>query len=259
MWDPSKYRQFADERSRPFYELVGRIGATAPGLVADLGCGPGELTAELSRRWPEAEVIGVDSSAEMIAATESVVSSGRWPRVSFVLQDAWQWTPSRPVDVIVSNAMLQWVPGHQALVARWAGWLSQGGWLAIQVPANFGDPTHRLIRELSASPRWAPLIGDLGLTRQADEPTEYLDLLTQAGCASVDAWETTYLHVLEGEDAVLRWISGAGLRPILAALGDADRAEFLAEYGALLRAAYPRQDYGTPFPFRRVFVVARAA
>jgi trans-aconitate 2-methyltransferase len=259
MWDPGQYRQFADERSRPFYELVGRIDAESPGLVADLGCGPGELTADLSRRWPDADVVGVDSSAEMIAAAEAVAGSGRWPRLRFLLQDAWDWTPPSPVDVLVSNALLQWVPDHQALVTRWAGWLAGGGWIALQVPANFGEPTHRLIREICASPRWQPLIGDVNLNRQGDDPAEYLDLLTRAGCASVDAWETTYLHVLDGDDAVLRWITGTGLRPVLATLDDTSRAEFLSEYGALLREAYPRQSYGTPFPFRRVFVVARAA
>lgn len=260
MWDPERYRQFAGERSRPFYELISRIGATDPGLVADLGCGPGELTLDLCQRWPDADVVGVDSSPEMIAAAEAVLRgiAGGPSRLRFVQQDAWAWEPDRAPDVIVSNALLQWVPDHQALMARWAGWLAGGGWLAVQLPANFGAPMHRLIREICGSARWAPLIGELGVTHQGADPGEYLDLLSRAGCA-VDAWETTYLHVLDGDDAVLRWITGTALRPILAALDGAERDEFIAEYGARLREAYPKRSYGTLYPFRRVFVVARAA
>jgi trans-aconitate 2-methyltransferase len=263
MWDPEKYRQFSDERSRPFYELVGRIKATDPGLVADLGCGPGELTATLCRRWPQAEVVGIDSSAEMIAAAEKVLaaesgSDATAPKLRFVQQDARDWQPDRPVDVITSNAALQWIPDHVSLLARWAGWLAEGGWLAVQLPANFGEPTHRLLRELRESPRWRPLLGVENLNGQGADPGVYLDLLARAGL-TVDAWETTYLHVLDGDDAALRWFSGTGLRPVLAALEGEVREEFLAEFGALLREAYPRQSYGTLFPFRRVFVVARAA
>ncbi len=159
--------------------------------------------------------------------------------------------------MIVSNALLQWIPDHEVLLTRWAGWLADGGWLAAQLPGNFDEPTHRLLRELAASPRWQRLLAGVSFNRQAADPAFYLDLLASAGCV-VDAWETTYLHVLTGEDAVLRWITGTGLRPVIAALAGADRDEFLAEYGARLRAAYPSRGYGTIFPFRRVFVVARA-
>lgn len=160
--------------------------------------------------------------------------------------------------MIVSNAMLQWIPDHESLMTRWAGWLAEGGWLAVQLPANFDEPTHRLLRELRDSARWRSLLGVEGLNRQGADPGDYLDLLAGAGL-TVDAWETTYLHVLDGDDAVLRWISGTGLRPVLAALRGADLDEFLAQYGGLLREAYPQHSYGTLFPFRRVFVVARAA
>lgn len=258
MWDPVLYRQFAGERSRPFYELVSRIGAIEPGFVADIGCGPGELTAELCERWPGADVLGVDNSAEMIAEASRLGADGAGlPRLRFELEDARVWKPERPADVIVSNALLQWIPDHEVLLTRWAGWLADGGWLAAQLPGNFDEPTHRLLRELAASPRWQRLLAGVSFNRQAADPAFYLDLLASAGCV-VDAWETTYLHVLTGEDAVLRWITGTGLRPVIAALAGADRDDFLAEYGARLRAAYPSRGYGTIFPFRRVFVVARA-
>jgi trans-aconitate 2-methyltransferase len=259
MWDPTRYRQFGAERSRPFYELVARIGATEPRFVADLGCGPGELTADLCARWPGAEVLGVDNSAEMIAATEAIVSGlpeGSRGRLSFELADVSDWEPPRPVDVIVSNAMLQWLPEHEKLLHRWVGHLASDGWLAFAVPGNFDQPTHSLLRDMAASPRWRDLLAGVAFNRQAADPAEYLDLLAREGCA-VDAWETTYLHVLEGEDPVLRWYQGTGLRPVIAALEEEQAAEFMAEYGALLREHFPRQPYGTLLPFRRVFVVAQ--
>jgi trans-aconitate 2-methyltransferase len=156
--------------------------------------------------------------------------------------------------VIVSNAVLQWVPDHLTVVARWAGFLQPGGWMAFQVPANYDQPSHAVLRELAASDRWRPLLGDVPLNRQAADPAEYLDLLARAGL-EVDAWETTYLHVLHGEDPVLDWYKGTGLRPVLAVLQPDQAAEFLDEYRARMSEAYPAAPYGTVFPFRRVFVV----
>ena len=260
MWDPAAYRRFGDERSRPFYDLVGRIGAQEPARVADLGCGPGELTADLARRWPSASVTGVDSSPEMVEAAgrtlAGLAGAGLAGRLRFELGDARDWRPAEPVDVIVSNALLQWIPDHEALLARWADFLVPGGWLALQLPGNFDQPTHALLRELAASDRWRPLLRGAELNRQGGDPRAYLDLLAGEGC-TVDAWETTYLHVLTGDDPVLRWVEGTALRPVIAALDEAGRAEFTAQYGALLRAAYPARRYGTAFPFRRVFVVAQ--
>ena len=252
MWDPATYRKFGEQRSRPFFELVDRIGAAAPGFVADLGCGPGELTAGLCARWPAADVLGVDSSAEMIEAARAQ----RAPRLRFELADVRDWQPARPPDVIVSNALLQWVPGHEQLLTRWAGQLAPGGWLAFAVPANFGQPAHALLRELAATARWRRQLDGVEFNRQSADPAAYLDLLARSGCA-VDAWETTYLHVLDGEDAVLRWYEGTGLRPVLATLDPGQAAAFRSEYGALLRDSYPAQPYGTVLAFRRVFAVAR--
>ena len=254
MWDPGQYQRFAGERSRPFFDLVARIGAADPGYVVDLGCGPGNLTAALAQRWPGAQVAGVDSSPEMIAAAQA--EAGLAPgRLSFTIGDVRSWEPDRPADVVVSNAVLQWVPSHLDVVARWAGLLATGGWLAFQVPGNYDQPSHAILRELAASPRWRPLLAEAGLNRQSATPEEYLDLLARAGC-EVDAWETTYLHVLHGEDPVLEWYRGTGLRPVLAVLDPGQAEEFLAEYGRLTREAYPAQPYGTVLPFRRVFAVA---
>jgi trans-aconitate 2-methyltransferase len=254
MWDPEQYRLFAAERARPFGELIARIRPAEPAFVVDLGCGPGELTAELSRRWPGAQVQGIDSSAEMIAAARKHEGAN----LAFSVGDVRDWRPERPPDVIVCSAVLQWIPGHDGLVARWAAALPPGGWLAIGVPANFDQPSHCLLRELAGSARWRALVSGAQLTRQDADPARYLELLASAGCRP-DVWETTYLQVLQGADPVLQWYLGTALRPVLAALDAGQAAQFTAEYGELLRQAYPRQPCGTILPFRRVFAVGRRA
>lgn len=250
-WDPQTYARYAGERARPFVDLTARIVAEAPAGVVDLGCGSGELTATLARRWPSAQVLGIDSSARMIERADAT------DRVRFVLGDVTGWQPDAPVDVIVSNAVLQWVPDHLPLLLAWAGHLAPGGTLAFQVPANFAMPSHALMREVAADPRFRDRLG--GVLRGTDsvaEPAAYATLLAGAGLI-VDAWETTYLHVLPGKDAVLEWVRGTGLRPVLDALaGDPALPDFVDAYAARLREAYPRQPFGTLLPFRRLFVVA---
>ena len=253
MWDPQCYLEFADERARPFHDLMSRVGAQAPAEVVDLGCGPGNLTASLRQRWPNARVVGVDSSAEMVAAAREVEG------IEIVHADLRDWTPDRPVDVLVSNATLQWVPNHVGLLPKLVDAVAPGGWVSFQVPGNFAEPSHVLLNELADSPRWRDRIGGQHLARPASyQPEEYLAVLAGLDCA-VQVWETTYFHVLPGENAVLDWISGTALRPILDVLGEAERAEFTGEYGALLRAAYPRRSYGTVLPYRRIFAVAHKA
>jgi trans-aconitate 2-methyltransferase len=257
VWDPAQYLSFADERSRPFFDLAGRVGAKAPGVVVDLGCGPGQLTATLAARWPDADILGIDSSAEMIAAAQHIDDSGMPGRgtLSFRVEDVTAWEPTRPVDVIISNAVLQWVPGHLELLPRWAGWLEHDGWLAFQLPGNFDQPSHAVLRDLATSPRWRPQLASAQLNRQSADPGEYVDLLAPHGL-DMDAWETTYLHVLSGPDPVTEWYKGTGLRPVLTALAADEAAEFVQEYSERVRAAYPAAPYGTVLPFRRVFVVA---
>jgi trans-aconitate 2-methyltransferase len=255
-WDPATYLRFAGERARPFAELLSRVGAESPRTVVDLGCGDGSVTATLAQRWPEARVLGVDSSPSMLTAAAAHALPGR---LDFQAGDLRDWRPAGPVDVLVSNAALHWVPGHGELLSRWAGGLAPGGWLAVQVPGNQAAPTHALLAELIAGPRWAGRLapGDDTVLDPAAvlDPVGYLDVLTAAGLAA-DVWETSYLHVLTGEDPVLGWVSGTVLRPVLARLTAEDGAQLTAEYAAALRAAYPaRPDGTTVLPFRRVFAV----
>lgn len=252
-WDPAKYVQFGDYRDRPFFDLTGRIHADRPAQVVDLGCGPGNLTATLAERWPDADVVGVDSSAEMLAKAAPRSEGNKSLR--FELDDIADWKPSAETEVVVSNAALQWVPGHQDMMRTWLDVLRPGAWFALQVPGNFNAPSHALLRELAGSPRWEPKLG--GVLRGGEsvgEPAEYLHLMLDAGY-SADAWETTYLQVLRGKDAVLEWVRGTALRPVLATLSATEAAEFEAEYAAMLREAYPPTGHGTVFPFRRIFAV----
>jgi trans-aconitate 2-methyltransferase len=254
MWNPDEYQRFAGERARPFFDMLARVRASDPGYVVDLGCGPGNLTAAMARRWPGADVVGVDNSHEMLGTARA--ETGQWPRLSFAFGDLREWRPGRPVDVLASSAVLQWVPGHLDLVRHWPDMLSPGGWLAIQLPSNHNQPFHTILVDLVGSDRWRPLLAGVQLNQQARDAAEYLDLFSSAGC-EVDAWETTYVHVLPGADPVTDWYRGTGLRPVLTALDPGQAEEFVADYSEQVRGAYPRRPYGTVFPFRRVFAVAR--
>ena len=246
MWDPGVYQRYGNERSRPFFDLVAQIGAAAPRAVVDLGCGPGDLTATLAQRWPGATVTGVDSSPEMI---ERAGRAGH--RVRFVAGDVRDWTPSPDVDVLVSNATLQWVPGHRDLLRRWAAALPAGAWVAIQVPGNFDAPSHRALRSVAAGTPAAAVLREAPV----GDPADYAALFGDA-----NAWETTYLHLLPAdgpEHPVLRWMEGTALRPVRAVLDDAAWQDFRIALAARLADAYPVRDGRVAFPFRRVFAVAR--
>jgi len=258
-WDPKQYVRYADERNRPFLELVARVDvalAGEPSYVVDLGCGPGPLTRLLADRWPSATVLGVDSSPDMIEAAGEHAIDGR---LTFEVGDIAAWRRDRPVDVLIANAALHWVPGHVDLLPRFAEALSPGGVFAFQVPDNFTEPSHTLLLDLRRSPRWRDQLGDgADRTIGVERPERYLQALVDAGLEA-DVWQTSYLHVLQGDDAVLEWVKGTALRPVLSLLDGPDRDEFLSAYAAALREAYPRQSFGTVFPFRRTFAVARRA
>jgi trans-aconitate 2-methyltransferase len=258
-WDPKEYLRFSDERGRPFLDLLARVRATAPDYVVDLGCGPGNLTSTLMERWPAADVVGVDSSTQMIrqAREEHGDAAATGSRLTFVEADLRVWRPERPVDVLVSNATFQWIPGHVELLDDVVGMVRPGGWLAVQVPGNFGEPSHTELAAVCRSTRWRERLGRADLASPwVAEPADYLERLAPSS-THLDVWETTYLQVLDGDDAVLRWVRGTALRPVLSELDEAEQAEFLADYGARLRAAYPRRSYGTVLPYRRIFAVAQ--
>ncbi len=191
MWDATQYLRFGGERARPFFDLLARVGTELPEYVVDMGCGPGNLTAVLAERWPNATVCGVDSSPEMIEAARKLIPAepeatltSHAPGLSFEPDDIRHWEPPSLPDVIVSNAVLQWVPGHRELLVRWADMLADGGWLAFQVPANFDQPSHVILREMVSSPRWRPLLRDVELNRQTADPADYAELLAAPAARS---------------------------------------------------------------------------
>lgn len=252
MWDPGKYLDFADLRGRPFFDLTARIGIQRPRRVVDLGCGPGNLTLALAQRWPEARLEASDNSPEMVEAA-------RKAGIAAELIDVREWTPKADTDVVISNAVLQWVPEHRQLLERWVRELPPGAWIAIQVPGNFDAPSHVLTRELAASAAWAERLREVGLREDdaVDSPKQYAERLATLGCM-VDAWETSYVQRLSGDNAVLEWITGTALRPVKAALDATGWQRFRAELAPMLDRAYPPRGDGTTwFEFRRIFVVAR--
>ena len=256
-WDPQQYLKFADHRLRPALELLERIPLTAPQVIYDLGCGAGNVTRLLANHWPEAAVYGVDSSPEMLAKAAAEPSSIHWAEAN--IQD---WLPPQPPDLIYSNATLQWLDGHQTLFPRLLHCLNPGGCLAVQVPLSWGMPPHRLMRETLADsgPGGQPL-GDTTLRtavarKWVEDAEVYYDLLA-ASTASLDIWETEYLQVLTGQEAVLEWVKSTGLRPILTGLPESEREVFLTAYRQRLDTLYPRRADGhTLYPFRRLFIVA---
>ncbi|HEX9942148.1 MAG TPA: methyltransferase domain-containing protein [Thermoanaerobaculia bacterium] len=256
-WDPDLYLKFSDHRLRPALELLDRIPLASPRVIYDLGCGAGEVTRLLAERWPAATVYGLDNSREMLA--RAAAEPGR---VHWIEADVRHWQPAEPPDLLYSNATLHWVEEHHELFPCLVGFLQPGGGLAVQMPLSWDAPSHRLMRETLANggPGGGPLGGEE--LRQAvarnwvADAEVYYDLLV-GSTRSLDIWETEYLQVLEGDDPVLEWVKGTGLRPILNGLGGEEREIFLAEYARRLHVAYPaRADGRTLYPFRRLFMVA---
>jgi trans-aconitate 2-methyltransferase len=251
-WQPERYLAFADQRTRPARDLLARVPLTDAGRIADLGCGPGNSTALLAQRWPDAAIMGIDSSPEMLAQARASGVRARWIRAEIAT-----WSPDRPLDLIYSNAALHWLDDHATLLPRLLSQLRARGALAVQMPRNFRAPSHALLGETARSGPWADRLAGLLDRQPVAAPAGYYDLLAPLAEA-LDLWETEYLHVLDGDDPVLNWTRGTALRPIRHALEPEQYAAFEAAYAARLRAAYPRRADGrTLFPFRRLFIVAR--
>jgi trans-aconitate 2-methyltransferase len=249
-WNPQQYLKFADERTRPAADLLARVPLQAPAVAVDLGCGPGNSTELLARRWPEARLTGVDNSASMLARAGQDHPDWTWE-----LADIGQWAPKAPVDLIFANAALHWVPDHPALLPRLFGHVAKGGALAVQMPRNFDAPSHALMREVAADPRWHDRL-KAAARHPVAEPARYYDLLAPLA-RRIDLWESEYMHVLDGVPAILEWVRGTGLRPYLDPLDKAEQALFTERYLAALAKAYrPAADGKVLFPFRRLFLVA---
>lgn len=250
-WNPSLYLSFADERTRPAADLLARVAMDNPKRVIDLGCGPGNSTGLLAARWPQAKIEGIDSSLAMIDAAKA---SG--VPAAFSVADISGWTPDARYDVIFSNATYQWIADHQTLLPRLMGFVAKGGVFAFQVPNNQCSPSHTLMRDVAAQGPWAEKLAKVrGIF--VEKISTYFDTLNPHAL-SLDIWTSEYLHVLDGDDAVFKWVSGTGLRPYLDALTEDERVKFTREYKARLAIAYPRRADGkTLFPFSRLFAVAR--
>lgn len=250
-WDPALYEGFADHRLRPALDLMYRVPLATPRLVYDLGCGTGRAARLLAERWPEARVVGIDSSTEMLAEASRHGGRPEWRQA-----DVARWQPEAPPDVVFSNAALHWLDDHAGLFPRLFGQVAPGGVLAVQMPRNHHAPTHAAIAELAADPRWAARLAGLVRANPVAEPAAYYDLLAPAA-SEVDVWETEYQHVLTGEDPVVRWTASTALAPFLQALAEPERGLFRAAYAARMAEAYPRRPDGTVLmPFRRLFMVA---
>jgi trans-aconitate 2-methyltransferase len=252
-WNPELYRRFEDERTRPARELLARVPSSNPSLVYDLGCGPGNSTELLAERFPSAELIGTDNSEPMLVSARK-----RLPNARFELSDIAGWQPSRAPDLIYTNAALQWVGGHDTLIPRLFGLLNPGGVLAIQMPDNREEPTHRSMRDVASLAPWSAHIGDTAAVRTKILPLEaYYDLLAPQA-AEVDVWRTAYQHPMESPAKIVEWVSSTGLKPFVDPLPPTERASYLAEYERRIAAAYPaRADGKLLLAFPRMFIVAR--
>lgn len=256
-WNPALYRRFEDERTRPAAELLARVPLERAAYAVDLGCGPGNSTELLAKRFAQARVVGVDNSASMLGDARK-----RLPRAHFVAADlaAWTPTPGEWPDLLFANASLQWVPNHSELLPRLFGLLAPGGVLAVQMPDNWEEPSHRLMREVARDPAWAAQIGDAERLRTPLLGiASYYDLLAPLA-AEVDVWHTIYQHRMADAGAIVQWLSSTGLRPFVDGLSEEQRTGFLAEYERRIDLAYPlRADGQRLLAFPRFFLVARKA
>lgn len=251
-WNPTLYARFADERARPVHDLLARVPLEAPGRIVDLGCGAGASTAPLVVRWPKADVLGIDTSPAMIAEARAKVPGAR-----FEIADGAVWAPEVPVDLVFSNATLQWIPDHRVLLPRLMEWLAPGGVLAVQMPDSLDEPSHAAMRAVAAEAPFAEILaGAAGTRSRLLGDVEISDVLAPQA-ASLDLWETTYVHPLQGAERIVEMVRSAGLKPYLDPLEVGLATEFLARYTARIAAAYPATADGrVMFRFPRKFFVA---
>ncbi|MFD1141017.1 trans-aconitate 2-methyltransferase [Larkinella insperata] len=251
-WSAHQYTRFETERNRPIQDLLARIPSISVRTAADLGCGPGNSTELLQQRFPEAVITGMDNSPDMIEAARQ-----RLPAIQFEVSDIATWSNPGLFDVILANAALQWVPHHEAVLPLLLNKLAPGGSLAIQMPDNFDEPAHRLMRETAAAGPWAEKLKG-AVSRQERQPAEWYFSLLQHQVHALDIWRTTYYHPLAGgAGAVVEWFKGTGLRPYLAPLTKLEQQIFLEQYEHALALEYPVLSDGTVLlPFPRLFLVA---
>jgi trans-aconitate 2-methyltransferase len=252
-WSSKQYLMFENERTRPVRDLLSPVPTQDARTVVDLGCGPGNSTEILAQRYPDAKTIGLDSSANMIAAARE-----RLPNVEFDVANIETWSAPGPFDVILANAVFQWVPDHQAVLPALIKKLAPGGSLAVQMPDTLNEPAHNLMREIALDPRWAPKLEAAANERTPLNSADWYYRTLKPHCAKVDMWRTTYYHVLPGgAAAVAEWFKGTGLRPFLTRLDDTEQASYLEQYIEAVAQAYPAQPDGSVvLPFPRLFIVA---
>jgi trans-aconitate 2-methyltransferase len=251
-WSAGQYVKFERERTRPVRDLVQRIPLARVSSAADIGCGPGNSTEVLRERYPEARIVGVDSSPDMIEAARK-----RLPDIAFEVADIREWRLREPLDLILANAVLQWIPQHQTLIPALVASLRPGGALAVQMPDNLDEPSHRLMGEIAAEGPWAAKLKDAAKARAERRGAEFYFRLLRRHAPRVDLWRTTYFHPLAGAHAVVEWLKGTGLRPFLDPLEESERQAFLARYEGAIAKAYPAEADGTVLlPFPRLFFVA---
>ncbi len=250
-WDAGQYLRFANERTQPAVDLVARIDLDAPARIIDLGCGPGNSTAVLGARWPDAAITGIDSSPDMLAEARQA-----HPGIDFATGDIARWRPAQPYDLVFSNAAVQWVGDHDRLVPRLLDGVAAGGRLAVQMPRNHDFATHALMREVAAEGPWRDRLVGARDPSPVKPPEFYYDLLAPC-CARIVLWETNYIQIMDGIDAIIAWLRGTGLGPFLARLDPAERPIFLDRYAALLAEAFPKRGDGKVLlPYPRLFFVA---
>jgi trans-aconitate 2-methyltransferase len=252
-WSAKQYVAFEDERTRPVRDLLAALPPIEAHSVIDLGCGPGNSTEVLAARYPQAKISGIDSSSDMIEAARR-----RLPHISFAVADLQTWKDAGPFDVILANAVLQWVDSHESLLPRLIERLAPGGALAVQMPDNLDEPAHRLMRETAADGPWAAILAASSAARAPLANAAWYYELLRPLCSKVDLWRTTYYHFLHGgAEAVVEWFKGSGLRPFLEPLNAAERSAFLGRYTAAIAKTYPKvADGSVLLPFPRVFLTA---